>query len=151
MPETHEPTQIVPTSLGDYLEIMTKAVFQSGISWRVVESKWPGIKEAFHGFDADRVAGIQVPELEQLAEDTRVICNRRKLNAVVSNAQRMQELDAEHGSFQKYLRSHDDFEATVKDLRKQFKFLGDTGCYYFMHVVGEEVPSYDAWRERRKK
>ena len=39
------PEKIQPTSLGDYLEIMTKAVFQSGISWRVVEAKWPGIKK----------------------------------------------------------------------------------------------------------
>ncbi|MCS5657138.1 MAG: hypothetical protein NZ762_01615 [Dehalococcoidia bacterium] len=47
-----EPERIQPNRLGDYLEIMSKAVFQSGISWRVVESKWPGIKEAFKGFDA---------------------------------------------------------------------------------------------------
>ena len=34
-----QPERIQPNSLGDYLEIMTKAVFQNGISWRVVESK----------------------------------------------------------------------------------------------------------------
>ena len=49
------PEKIQPTSLSDYLEIMTKAVFQSGISWRVVEAKWPGIKEAFKDFDTDVV------------------------------------------------------------------------------------------------
>ena len=151
MPETQEPAQIVPTSLRDYLEIMTKVVFQSGISWRVVESKWPGIKEAFHGFNAGRVAGIQAPELEQLAEDTRVIRNRRKLGAVVSNAQRMQELETEHGSFQKYLRSHEDFVALVKDLGKQFKFLGEMGCYYYLYVVGEEVPDHEEWQASLKK
>ena len=35
----HVLEQITPTSLADYLEMMSKAVFQSGISWRVVESK----------------------------------------------------------------------------------------------------------------
>jgi len=44
------PEQIVPKSLGDYLEIQTKAVFQSGMSWKVVESKWPTIREAFNEF-----------------------------------------------------------------------------------------------------
>ncbi len=34
-------------------------------------------------------------------------------------------------------------------LRKDFKFLGDTGCYYFLHVVGEEVPPYDEWARSR--
>lgn len=47
-----EPERIQPETLGDYLEIMSKAVFQSGISWKVVGAKWPGIKEAFQGFDA---------------------------------------------------------------------------------------------------
>ena len=144
------PEKIQPTSLGDYLEIMTKAVFQSGISWRVVEAKWPGIKEAFKDFDTDVVAGFSEPELEELAQDTRVIRNRRKLSAIVSNAQRMVELDEEHGGFQKYLRSRPDFSSTVQDIRKQFKFMGDTGTYFFLYVVGEEVPPHDEWFAARK-
>jgi len=144
------PEKIQPTSLGDYLEIMTKAVFQSGISWRVVEAKWPGIKEAFKDFDTDVVAGFSEPELEELAQDTRVIRNRRKLSAIVSNAQRMVELEEEHGGFQKYLRSRPDFSSTVQDIRKQFNFMGDTGTYFFLYVVGEEVPPHDEWFAARK-
>ena len=144
------PERIQPKSLGDYLEIMTKAVFQSGISWKVVEAKWPGIKEAFQDFDSDIVAGFSEPELDDLCQDTRVIRNRRKLSAIVSNTQRMVELDEEHGGFQKYLRSHLDFSSTVQDIRKQFKFMGDTGTYFFLHVVGEEVPPHDEWSASRK-
>ncbi len=144
------PEKIQPTSVSDYLEIMTKAVFQSGISWRVVEAKWPGIKEAFKDFDTDVVAGFSEPELDELAQDTRVIRNRRKLSAIVSNAQRMVELDEEHGGFQKYLRSRPDFSSTIQDIRKQFKFMGDTGTYFFLYVVGEEVPPHDEWFAARK-
>jgi len=144
------PEKIQPTSLSDYLEIMTKAVFQSGISWRVVEAKWPGIKEAFKDFDTDVVAGFSEPELDELAQDTRVIRNRRKLSAIVSNAQRMVELEEEHGGFQKYLRSRPDFSSTVQDIRKQFNFMGDTGTYFFLYVVGEEVPPHDEWFAARK-
>jgi 3-methyladenine DNA glycosylase Tag len=74
-----------------------------------------------------------------------VIRNRRKLSAIVSNAQRMIELDEKHGEFQKYLRSHVDSTTTVQDIRKQFKFMGDTGIYFFLYVVGEEVPPHDEW------
>ena len=137
------PDRIKPTKLGDYLEIMTKAVFQSGISWKVVSSKWPGIQEAFQGFDAETVAGFGEKELDDLTGDTRVIRNRRKLEAIVGNARRMIELDKEFGGFQKYLRSQPDFDATVKDIRKQFKFMGPTGIYYFLHVVGEKVPPHE--------
>ena len=145
-----QPERIHPKGLGDYLEIMTKAVFQSGISWKVVESKWPGIKEAFKDFDTEVIAGFSEPELDELSQDTRVIRNRRKLSAIVSNAQRMVELDEEHGGFQKYLRSHLDFSSTVQDIRKQFKFMGDTGTYFFLLVVGEEVPPHDEWFASRK-
>ena len=137
------PDQIKPTKLGDYLETMTKAVFQSGISWKVVDNKWPGIQEAFQGFDAETVAGFGEKELDDLTGDTRVIRNRRKLEAIIGNARRMIELDEEFGGFQKYLRSQPDFDATVKDLRKQFKFLGLTGMYFFLHVVGEKVPPHE--------
>ena len=145
------PARIKPQSLGDYLEVMSKAVFQSGMSWRVVETKWPGIRDGFRGFDAQAVARMGEPDIDALATDTRVIRNRRKLEAVVSNANRMIELEAQHGTFRAYLRSQDSFAATVSDLRKQFKFLGETGSYFFLYVVGEPVPPYEEWQASRKR
>jgi hypothetical protein len=32
---------------------------------------------------------------------------------------------------------------------RHFGFLGDTGSYYFLHVVGEKVPSHDEWMASR--
>ena len=143
MPVSGPPERIEPASLDDYLEVMSKAVFQSGMSWRVVEAKWPGIREAFQDFNAQKVADFSVFEVEELARDTRVIRNRRKLAAIVDNAQRMIELDREHGSLRSYLRSHGDFDATLGALRKDFKFMGPTSVYYFLYVVGEEVPPHE--------
>lgn len=149
MVEQGAPERIDPQTLGDYLEVMSKSVFQSGISWRVVDSKWQGIREAFWDFDAHRIADISPEELDQLTLDKRVIRNRRKLEAIVANARRMVDLEGSHGSFRQYLRSHGGFESTVKDLRKQFKFVGDMGCYHFLYVVGEDVPSYEEWCSSR--
>ena len=134
-----------------YLEVLSKAVFQAGMSWKVVDAKWPGIKEAFRDFDVETVADLGESELDGLTNDTRVIRNRRKLEAVVQNARRLIELDSEFGGFQKYLRSHEDFAAVVKDLRKNFKFLGEVGCYFFLYAVGEEVPPHEEWMASRKK
>jgi len=145
MPRDEAPKRIKPKRLGDYLDVMRQSVFQSGMSYKVVEAKWPSTREAFHGFDAEQVARMDQREIDALAEDTRVIRNRRKLEAVVSNASRMLELEAEHGSFRKYLRSQDDFPALVKMLRKDFKFLGDMGAYHFLYVVGEEVPPHEEY------
>jgi len=143
------PQQIVPQRTGDYLEVMSKAIFQTGISWKVVENKWPGIHDAFRGFDHRRVASLTEAEMADLGADPRVIRNRRKIVAIVDNARTMLDLEEQHGSFQSYLRSHSDFDATVADLRKRFKFLGEMGCFYFLYVVGEEVPSYEDWCRSR--
>ena len=145
------PNRIPIEGANDYLEVLSKAVFQAGMSWKVVDAKWPGIKEAFRDFDVETVADLGESELDGLTNDTRVIRNRRKLEAVVQNARRLIELDSEFGGFQKYLRSHEDFAAVVKDLRKNFKFLGEVGCYFFLYVVGEEVPPHEEWMASRKK
>ena len=98
MQEKNAPERIDPQSLGDYLEVMSKAVFQAGMSWQVVGNKWPDIREAFRGFDAEVVAAMGEPDLDALAKDTRVIRNARKLAAIVGNAGKMLELEAEHGA-----------------------------------------------------
>ena len=139
------PVRIQPRSLGDYLEVMSKAVFQSGISWKVVDAKWSGIQEAFRGFDAHAIAGFTPDDVDKLTADSRVIRNRRKLEAIIENARQMLELEEQHGSFRAYLRSHGGFEGTVADLRRRFRFLGELGAFYFLWVVNEEVPSYEDW------
>jgi 3-methyladenine DNA glycosylase Tag len=144
------PEQIVPQSLNDYLEVMTKAVFQSGLSWQVVTSKWPGFQAGFQGFDVETVASMGEPEIDVLAADTAIVRNRRKIVATVHNAQRLIELDDEFGGIRNYLRSHEDFYSVLKDVRKRFKFMGDTGAYYWLYVLGEEVPDYSEFCNRGK-
>ena len=143
------PKQIKPKSLADYLEVLSKIAFEAGLSWRVVEAKWDDIRKAFQGFDPDRVARMTPRAIDKLVSDERVIRSRSKIEATVANAERMLELDEEHKGFKRYLRSHADFEATVKDLRKQFKFLGDHGAYRFLWIVGEPVPAWEDWAQSR--
>ena len=142
------PPQIKPKSLSDYLAVMTKSVFQSGISWKVVNTKWPGIVEAFKGFDVDTVAGFDERDIEELSQDVRVIRNVRKLEAIVSNARKMLELDKKPGGFRKYLRSHGDFDATIQAIRKDFKFMGPSGIYVFLYIVGEPVIPHEEFEAK---
>jgi DNA-3-methyladenine glycosylase I len=139
------PTQIDPAGLADYLDVITRAVFQSGMSWRVVEAKWDGFREAFAGFEPAAVAAFTDDDVERLAGDARIIRNRRKIEATVTNAQALLDLDAQPGGFAGWLRSHAGFDATVAALRGEFRFLGDMGAYYFLYVVGEDVPTHDEW------
>ena len=151
MPLGTPPEKIQPSSLDDYLEVMSKAVFQSGMSWRVVEAKWSSTRQAFQDFDIHKIANFNEHDMELLAKDTRVIRNHRKLEAVVFNARKMLDLDRQYGSFQSYLHSHGDFGAVLAALRSDFKFMGPTGCYYFLYVVGEQVPSHDEFEAKYRK
>jgi 3-methyladenine DNA glycosylase Tag len=146
------PQQIKPKGLADYLEVMTKAVFQAGISWSVIEAKWDGFQQAFEGFDPDKLAKFGPDDVDRLAQDPAIVRNRRKIEATIDNAVEMKALADEHGGdFRKYLRSHGGFEETAADLRRHFRFLGDFGAYYFLYVVGEDVPPHDEWRAERQK
>lgn len=151
MAEPQAPMQIEPESLDDYLEVMSQAIFQTGMSWKMVEGKWHEIREAFEGFSIKRVASFTDDDLDRLAADRRVIRNRRKLAAIIHNAKQILEKDKEYPSFREYLRLNDDFDKTLAALRKDFKFLGPTACYFFLYVVSEKVLPYKEFHERYQK
>jgi 3-methyladenine DNA glycosylase Tag len=139
------PDQIESPSLADYLAVITKAVFQSGMSWRVVEAKWDGFREAFADFDPEQVAALTPEDVERRAGDQRIIRNRRKIQATVDNAESLLALE-ESGGFERWLGSHGSFEQTLDALRERFRFLGDVGAYYFLYVVKQPVPEYEQAR-----
>lgn len=141
----HAPERVKVSSLADYLEVMTRAVFQVGLNWRTVEAKWPGFRDAFAGFDPVEVSAFTPGDVERLAQDGRIIRNHKKIEATIANAAEMLVIEREYGSFKDYLHSFAEFDALVKDLERRFRFLGDTGAYYFLYVVGEKVPPWEDW------
>jgi 3-methyladenine DNA glycosylase Tag len=145
------PDQIKPKGLSDYLDVMSKAVFQSGMSWKVIENKWPETREALRDFEPHAIADMDESDIDELMQDRRVVRNRRKLEATVHNARTLISIDDEHAGFHNYLRSHDGFWPTVKSIRSEFKFMGDMGTYYFLYVVGEEVIPHEQFEMERKR
>jgi hypothetical protein len=134
-----------PRDLAGYLEALSRPVFQAGISWRVIDAKWVGIRAAFANFDPHAVADFGPDEIEQLLGDTRVVRSRAKIEATIDNAQAVLELDTEFGAFDRYLCSHGTFEEAVADLKRQFRFIGDSGAYHFLYVVDQPVPPAEEW------
>jgi 3-methyladenine DNA glycosylase Tag len=83
--------------------------------------------------------------------DESIVRSRPKIEAVIANAQRLLELDAQHGGFARYLTVHGDTAAVAKDLQRQFRFIGPSGAYMFLYMVGEPVPPHDQWPAGRQK
>lgn len=142
------PKKIKVTSLDDYLEIMSKSVFETGMSWKVIESKWPDTKEAFFNFNIKKVSRFTEKDIDRLMHDTRVIRNYNKLMAIIMNANTILEKDKEYGTFKNYLRSKKTFDEKIKTLIKDFKFLGPMGTYVFLWIVGEKVIPHEEFQKR---
>lgn len=138
------PPKIKPKSLDDYLEQLSKGVFQAGISWRVVSAKWPTIVAAFHRFKVERVARMTDRDIDALTKDERVIRSRLKIAAIVHNANELLAMERA-GGFKKHLRSFPDYESLATDLKKRFKFVGDSGVYHFLWTVKHPVPDWRVW------
>jgi 3-methyladenine DNA glycosylase Tag len=138
------PPQYTAKTLDDYLEHLSKGVFQAGISWRVVYAKWQSISKAFHGFNVERVARMKDRDIDALVKDERVIRSRPKIAAVVHNANELLVLERA-GGFKKHLRSFPEYEALATDLKKRFKFVGDSGVYHFLWTVKQPVPDWREW------
>jgi DNA-3-methyladenine glycosylase I len=134
-----------PDSLTGYLEAMAKIIFAAGMNWRVVEAKWDGISRAFDGFDPQKVASMTPADVDRLMSDPAVIRYRRKIEAIIENAQIMVDLDERFHGFDKYLSSRGAAEETIADLRRDFRFLGESSAYFFLHSVGRSVPMPPEW------
>ena len=144
----HEiPPRVKPRNDSGYLEMLTKAIFQSGFSWAVIREKWPDFQRAFDGFNVQQVAAYGDRDFERLLTDSSIVRNRRKVLATIENARTFVDLAEEHGSFHGYIRSLDGlpYAEKRKRLTAQFKSLGPTGVFVFLWTVDEPVPS---WEER---
>lgn len=137
-----------PSSASGYLDAMSFIIMTAGINWKVVEAKWGGIREAFLGFDVEKVAGMTDEDVERLMNDRRVVRNRRKIRAIIDNAAKIAQLDGAHGGFDRYLRAAGSYEQAVAALKRDFAFMGDSTAYYFLAMVGETVPDWEGHHHR---
>jgi len=80
-----------------WLSMMTRCIFQAGFQWRVVEAKWDGFEEAFHGFDIGRCAMMDDDWLDALIADRRIVRNGLKIRTVRDNAVFLNEMRDQGG------------------------------------------------------
>ncbi|MCB0828713.1 MAG: DNA-3-methyladenine glycosylase I [Solirubrobacterales bacterium] len=80
-----------------HFERLTLEGFQAGLSWATILRKRDAFREAFAGFDPDRVSRFTDRELDRLMEDEAIVRNRRKIEAARTNARATVELRAEGG------------------------------------------------------
>jgi len=131
-----------PSSDDAYFENMTRVIFLAGLSWRMIDEKWPNFKKAFNNFSIAEVAKFDEKDIKRLMGDAGIVRNRAKIIAAINNAKQLQNIKKEHGSFQFYLDKLDksnNYASVIKELGKKFSRLGPSSARIFLHTVGEKI------------
>ncbi len=125
--------------------------FQSGLSWRTILSKRENFRSAFCDFDFNKMAVFNDDNIESLLQDKGIIRHRGKIEAVINNARRVQELIKTEKSLAAYVWQYETANppepqtastspgsiAMSKDLKKRgWKFVGPTTVFAFMQAMG---------------
>jgi len=140
-----------------HFELLTLEGAQAGLSWETILKKRDAYREAFDGFDIERVARYGARKIESLLENPGIVRNRLKVESTVRNARAVIAIQEELGSFDTFIwqfgggaprrnrrRATGDVpartevsDAMSKALAKRgFKFVGSTICYAYMHAAG---------------
>ncbi|WP_299852566.1 DNA-3-methyladenine glycosylase I [uncultured Roseovarius sp.] len=122
-----------------WLAEMSKFVFRTGLNWSVIENKWPGFEEAFHGFDIGRCALMDDVMFDALLTDTRIVRHGAKIASVRDNAALMLEL-REEGGIGKVVGEwpSEDYAALLEMLKTRGSRLGGTTGAYALRFMGRD-------------
>ena len=138
-------------------ELLTLEAFQAGLSWYTILTRRNNFRNAFDGFDPEKVARYEERKIHELLQNPGIIRNSAKVLAAVNNAKRFLEVQEQFGSFDAYIWGFIDnrpivneireiaeypakspeSEAISKALRKRgFSFVGPIVCYAHMQATG---------------
>jgi len=138
------------------LEKLILEGFQAGLSWITILRKRENFRNAFHGFDAEKIARYSARDVERLMADAGIVRNKLKIEATIDNAKAYLKL-RERTSLAKFLWDFVDGKpliherATMRDvppetpesktiskaLKKEgFRFVVPTTVYAFMQSSG---------------
>jgi DNA-3-methyladenine glycosylase I len=135
-------------------ERLSLEAFQSGLSWATILRKRPAFRAAFDGFDPDAVAAYDDGDVARLMADARIVRNRAKILATITNARATVALRPDGGlaplvwSFRPDrtpapvtqadvpTRSAESVALAAELRRRGFVFVGPTTMFALMEAVG---------------
>jgi len=111
---------------------------QAGLSWTTILNKQENFRAAYSNFNIQKIAAYDEYDRDRLLNDAGIIRNRLKINAAIHNAQQVDGIQTEYGSFQNWLEEHysTDIKTWVKLFKKTFKFTGGEIVNEFLTSTG---------------
>ena len=136
LPTPASPQELANIPEDRWLAQLARSVFQAGFNWKVIDAKWDGFEEAFHGFDVGRCAFMDDEAFDALLSDTRIVRNGTKIASVRDNAAFLLEL-REEGGAGKVLGGwpSDDFIGLLDLLKTRGARLGGSTAQYALRFM----------------
>lgn len=133
------------TDESSLFERLVLEINQAGLSWLTILTKRERFRAAYSNFDVDMVATYTTRDRERLLADAGIIRNRLKIEAAITNAKRLQEIRASHGSFGRWLDAHHPLTKPewVKLFKKTFAFTGGEITGEFLISTGYLPGAHD--------
>ncbi|UIP28470.1 DNA-3-methyladenine glycosylase I [Photobacterium sp. TLY01] len=133
----------VLATIGDdrWLAAFTQKVFQSGMSWKVVRSKWDGFESVFFGFDIEKLLLVPNEMWERKATDPAIIRHLGKVMTIPDNAYMIHSAAKTHGSFAAMVAAwpSEDIIGLWRYLKSKGKRLGGNTGPYTLRVMGKDT------------
>lgn len=119
-------------------ERLVLEINQAGLSWLTILKKKAAFQKAFCNFDVAKVARFNDEDRERLLADASIIRNRLKIDAAISNAKTVLNLQKEFGSFHNWLQQHHPLpkDEWVRLFKKTFRFTGGEITGEFLMSTG---------------
>jgi len=122
----------------ELFERLILEINQAGLSWSTILNKQQNFRNAYDHFNIEKVALYNSMDIERLLNDSGIIRNRLKISASIHNANKVLEIQKEHGSFKNWLdknhpKSKDEW---TKLFRKTFTFTGGEIVNEFLLSTG---------------
>lgn len=158
-----------------HFEYLLMEVMQCGLNWTMMLKKREIFRACFDGFDYERIAGYDENKIESILHTEGMIKSRRKIDAVIHNANCFLQMITEYGSFDRYLWSFSDdctmvyakhhrgqgeakndlSDTVSKDMKRRgFKYLGSVTVYAHLQACGminDHAPDCYKYRELLKE
>jgi len=150
--EYHDNEWCKPNFDDKYLfEMLILESFQAGLSWECVLNKRDDFRRAYDNFDIDKICNYDDTKIQELLNNDKIIRNKLKIKASITNSKIFKSIQNEYGSFYNYLKTfmnqdviyetdvttNDLSDNISNDLRKRgMKFVGSTIIYSFLQAVG---------------
>jgi len=111
---------------------------QAGLSWETILKKQDNFRAAFDVYSIQKIAMYSQEDIDRLLSNPGIIRNRLKIQAVISNAQAVQQIQKEFGSFKNWLDKNNTLtkEEWVKLFKRHFKFVGGEIVNEFLMSTG---------------